>query len=122
MTGGSQNNFAAMSAANHHKQNKIKTMKTLTKILALAVLAGATTVMFVGCASDSHDHAGHSHGTAAAKPYPLAKCLVTDEAFEHGKPYTFVHEGQEIKLCCKDCLADFKKEPSKYLSKLNAPK
>ena len=45
-----------------------------------------------------------------------------NEGFDHGKPYTFVHEGQEIKLCCKDCLADFKKEPSKYLSKLNAPK
>ena len=95
-------------------------MKTLTKILALAVLAGATTFLFVGCASDGHE--GHHHGTAAVKPYPLTKCLVTDEAFEHGKPYTFVHEGQEIKLCCKDCLADFKKEPSKYLSKLNAPK
>ena len=96
-------------------------MKTMTKILALAVLAGATTFLFVGCASDGHDHSSHSHG-AAAKPYPLTKCLVTDEAFEHGKPYTFVHEGQEIKLCCKDCLADFKKDPSKYLSKLNAPK
>ena len=94
-------------------------MKTLTKVLALAVLAGATTFVFVGCASDGHED--HHHG-AAAKPYPLTKCLVTDEAFEHGKPYTFIHDGQEIKLCCKDCLADFKKEPSKYLSKLNAPK
>jgi len=96
-------------------------MKTFTKILALAVLAGATTMMFVGCASDGHAHAGYSQG-AAAKPYPLDKCIVTDEAFEHGKPYTFVHNGQEIKLCCEDCLADFKKDPAKYLSKLNAPK
>ena len=97
-------------------------MNTFTKSLALAVLAGATTILFVGCSSGGHDHSSHSHGTAAAKPYPLTKCLVTDEGFNHGKPYTFVHEGQEIKLCCKDCLADFKKEPSKYLSKLNAPK
>lgn len=44
-------------------------MKTFTKILALAVLAGATTILFTGCASDGHDHAGHSHG-ASAKPYP----------------------------------------------------
>ena len=95
-------------------------MKTLTKILALAVLTGATTLLFVGCAGVNTER--HHHRTAAVKPYPLTKCLVTDEAFEHGKPYTFVHEGQEIKLCCKDCLADFKKEPSKYLSKLNAPK
>jgi hypothetical protein len=95
-------------------------MNTFTKSLALAVLAGATTILFVGCSSSGHDHSSHSHGTAAAKPYPLTKCLVTDEGFDHGKPYTFVHEGQEIKLCCKDCLADFKKEPSKYLSKLTS--
>lgn len=55
-------------------------------------------------------------------PIPLTRCIVTDEAFEYGKPYTFVHQGQEIKLCCKDCLADFKKEPAKYLSKLNPSK
>ena len=96
-------------------------MKTLTKILALAVLAGATSILFVGCASDGHDHAGHSH-SAAVKPYPLNTCLVSGEGFDHGKPYTFVHDGQEIKLCCKDCLADFNKEPQKYLSKLNEPK
>ena len=96
-------------------------MNPLTQILTLAVLAGATAFLFTGCASGGHDHSGHSHG-AAAKPYPLNKCLVTDEAFEHGKPYTFVHDGQEIKLCCKDCLADFKKDPAKYLSKLDAPK
>jgi hypothetical protein len=88
------------------------------------IIAGALLVIaalgFVGCSSSGHDHSSHSHGTAAAKPYPLTKCLVTDDAFEHGKPYIFVHDGQEIKLCCKDCLADFKKEPSKYLSKLTS--
>lgn len=96
-------------------------MKTFTKTLALALLVGATTILFNGCASDGHDHQGHSH-SAAAKAYPLDKCIVTDEAFEHGKPYVFVHDGQEIKLCCKDCLADFQKSPAKYLAKLDAAK
>lgn len=90
------------------------------------IIAGALLVTaalgFVGCSSSGHDHSGHSHGTAAAKPYPLTKCLVTDEGFDHGKPYTFVYEGQEIKLCCKNCLADFKKEPARYLSRMTAPK
>lgn len=95
-------------------------MNTFTKSVALTGAFIAAALGFVGCSSDGHDHTGHSHGATAAKPYPLNKCLVTDEAFEHGKPYTFVHEGQEIKLCCKDCLADFKKEPSKYLSKLTS--
>lgn len=57
----------------------------------------------------------------AAKPYPLEKCLVSDEKLgEMGKPYVFTHEGQEIKLCCKSCLKDFNKDPAKYLKKLDA--
>lgn len=58
---------------------------------------------------------------AAAKPYPLEKCIVSDEKLgEMGKPYVFTHEGQEIKLCCKSCLKDFNKNPAKYLKKLEA--
>jgi YHS domain-containing protein len=101
-------------------------MKTTKSPLAVPALliAGALIVVaalgFTGCSSGHHDHSSHSPGSAVAKAYPLNKCLVTDEGFDHGKPYTFVHEGQEIKLCCKDCLADFKKEPSKYLSKLTS--
>lgn len=57
----------------------------------------------------------------AAKPYPLEKCIVSDEKLgEMGKPYVFTHEGQEIKLCCKSCLKDFNKNPAKYLKKLEA--
>ena len=31
---------------------------------------------------------------------------------EMGEPFVFVHEGREIKLCCKDCQKDFKKDPT----------
>lgn len=61
---------------------------------------------------------------AAAKPYPLTTCIVSGEKLDADssmKSYTFVHEGQEIKLCCKGCLKDFKKDPSKYLKKLSQP-
>jgi len=53
------------------------------------------------------------------KPYPLQTCVVTDEKLgEHGKPYVFTHEGQEVKLCCKSCLKDFKKDTAKYTKKI----
>lgn len=61
-------------------------------------------------------------GCTSARPYPLNRCLVTDESFERGTPYLFVHAGQEIKLCCKNCLARFKADPQQQLAKLNAPK
>ena len=55
-----------------------------------------------------------------AKPYPLTKCVVSDEKFEGSdmKPHEFVYQGQTIKLCCKSCLKDFNKEPAKYLKKI----
>jgi hypothetical protein len=55
-----------------------------------------------------------------AKAYPLDKCLVSDEKFEGSgmETYEFVHEGQTIKLCCKSCLKDFKKDPASHLKKL----
>ncbi len=58
---------------------------------------------------------------AKPKPYPLDTCLVSDEKLgSMGKPYVFVHEGQEIKLCCKACEKGFKKEPAKFMKKLEA--
>jgi hypothetical protein len=54
------------------------------------------------------------------KAYPLDKCVVSDEKIgDHGKPYVFTHKGQEVKLCCKDCLKDFKKDPDKYMKKID---
>lgn len=99
-------------------------MKKTKSLLIAAVFTVGGALAFVGCQSNGHhDHSSHSHGTSAAKAYPLKTCIVTDEKLgDHGKPYTFVHEGQEIQLCCDGCLEDFKKEPAKYLSKLNAKK
>lgn len=53
------------------------------------------------------------------KPYTLKTCPVSDEKLgEMGKPYVFVHEGREIKLCCESCKKDFKKNPAKFMKKI----
>ena len=57
------------------------------------------------------------------KAYPLDTCIVSDEkigADPGMKPYTFVHEGREVKLCCKSCLKGFKKDAAKYVAKIEA--
>ena len=62
-----------------------------------------------------------AEGDKKPKPYPLKTCLVADEEISDKgemKPYSFVHEGQEVKLCCKSCLKDFKKDTAKYMAKL----
>ena len=48
-------------------------------------------------------------------------CPVTDKPLgSMGKPLKVTVEGQEVFLCCDGCEEELKKEPAKYLAKLNA--
>jgi hypothetical protein len=82
------------------------------KLLALALVAGS--LAFAALAADEKK-------AAKAKPYPLKTCVVSDEPLggDHGEAYVFVHEGREVKLCCKPCLKDFNKDTAKYLKKMD---
>jgi hypothetical protein len=87
--------------------------KNLTVLTLVGALAAGMTITAPTFAADSKK----------PKPYPLKTCVVTDEEInEKGdmKPYAFVHEGREVRLCCKSCLKDFKKEPAKYMAKIDA--
>ncbi len=54
-----------------------------------------------------------------AKPYPLRTCIVTDNALESmGGSISRVHQGQQVKFCCKPCVRKFDAAPAKYLAKL----
>ena len=95
-------------------------MKIL-KIITGAALLGGLLAGPLAVTAAEHDHGGDAKGTnVTAKPYPLKTCIVSDEKFggDMGKPYVFVYQGQEIKLCCKDCKKKFDKEPAKYIKKL----
>ena len=86
-------------------------MKHLRKLAGLTLVAGLLVAPISSRAAEEKK----------AKPYPLKTCVVSDEKLgEMGKPYVFTHEGQEIQLCCKSCLKDFKKDPAKYLKKVDA--
>ena len=89
-------------------EDTMKILKTFTLAVLLSALAGSVSF---GADKETKDK---------DKPYPLDKCVVSDEKLgEMGKPYVFKHEGREVRLCCKDCLKDFKKDPAKYMKKLD---
>lgn len=76
------------------------------------LLACAGALLFASCAaSDS--------ATAGAKPYPLDTCIVTDNKLgSMGTPVSLVYQGQEVKFCCKPCVAKFHRNPDRYLAAL----
>lgn len=85
-------------------------MKRIQNLFAAALIATFLSTPFVTLAAEAKPK---------AKPYTLKTCLVSDEKLGGmGEPYTFVNEGQEIKLCCKSCLKDFNKDKKKYMKKL----
>ena len=91
-------------------------MKLNKSILTAVLLTGFAAGVLSVRADDKHkDH--------KAKPYPLKTCAVSGEEINDKgsmKPHVFVHEGQEVKLCCKSCLKDFMKEPAKFLKQIEA--
>lgn len=88
-------------------------MKNLKFVTAFVLIAGclASPLALIGADAKKTDK---------PKPYPLKTCVVSDEKFggDMGEPYVFTHEGREIKLCCKSCLKDFKKDTAKYVKKI----
>ena len=91
-------------------------MKTIQSICLTALVATFLANPAALPAADAA--AGKSEAAGKVKPYPLKTCVVSGEEIDEKgamKPYSFVYQGQEIKLCCESCKKDFDKNPKKYL-------
>src|SRR5882672_6032007 len=89
-------------------------MKLLKSAVRLLTVATIVALPVAGFAADEKK-------AEKPKPYTLKKCVVSDEELDEKgdmKPYVFTYEGREIKLCCESCLKDFRKDPAKYVKKI----
>ena len=92
---------------------KLKTMKSFKNFIAAFLTTLLLAAPLAGLAADEKK-------AEKPKPYPLTTCITDGEKLgSMGAPYVFTHEGREIKLCCKGCLPDFKKDSAKYVKKLD---
>jgi len=90
------------------------TMKTLKTLGILALTIPFLALPLAGRAEDTNAAAA-----TPPKPDKLTTCPVSgDKLGEMGKPYVFVYQGQEVKLCCSGCKKDFDKNPAPYLKKI----
>jgi len=81
---------------------------------------GCTPAM--GCCSGMAMTTPVADPSTNAVPDLLATCPVSGDKLDGdmGKPYVFIYQGQEVKLCCKACKKDFDKNPDKYVAKIRA--
>jgi hypothetical protein len=84
-------------------------------------LAGTDSSCGGGCASEPAPAKLTAAANSAAAAYPLDTCVVSGEKLgEMGEPvdYIYKEDGEPdrlVRLCCKMCIAKFKKDPAKYL-------
>ena len=96
-----------------------------TTLLIVGSFAAALSLSLSSCGDDksSTENTEPETKTApeSADAYPLKVCVVSGEELgSMGKPVVIDHNGTEVRFCCKDCVADFNKEPEKYLAMLKA--
>lgn len=61
-----------------------------------------------------------AENTPSSSTYPLNICVVSgDKLGQMGAPTVINYKGSEVRLCCKNCLKDFEKDPDKYLKRLH---
>ena len=88
-------------------------MKKLKNLTTALLATSLISCPLLGLAADND-------AQKKPKPYTLKTCIVSGEKLgEMGKPVVYVHEGREVKFCCKDCVKDFKKDPAKYVKKID---
>jgi hypothetical protein len=83
----------------------------MKRTIATIALAAISTVATLALADDAK----------SPKPYPLKTCLVSGEKLGEGgmTPVAITNDNQIIKFCCANCVKDFKKDPAKYMKKLD---
>jgi YHS domain-containing protein len=87
-------------------------MKKLKPLIVGSLLAAFCLTAITALAGDQPEK-------PKLKPYTLKVCVVSgDKLGEMGDPFVYEYEGREIKFCCKGCVKDFKKDPAKYLKKI----
>lgn len=76
-------------------------------IIASAI--AATAIILASCAAP-----GGSEATGVKK-YTSTACAVSGNKLgSMGDPVTKVYGNQEVKFCCKPCVAKYEKNPEKY--------
>ena len=107
-------------------------MKNHTRTLLAATFALVATALISAAdaptpAAPSTDPAASPSIAVAKESYPLTTCVVSGEPLEGGMggPVDYIHKeagkpDRLVRFCCKACIAEFKKDPAKYLAKIDA--
>lgn len=90
-----------------------------TKKLIAVMAAGIIGTAVYG--GNALAHEGHrAEKATGAKQGKNVICPVTGDKIDPRSNVTYTYKGKVYRFCCAGCIADFKKDPEKYIRKMKA--
>jgi hypothetical protein len=96
-------------------------MRFLPTALVVLALSGLAIAFQEQAAKPASAPAEDAQLIAKQLPsYPLNVCPISKESLDAmGKPMDMIHEGRLVRLCCKSCVKEFKKDPAPILKSID---
>ncbi len=96
----------------------IRTLSLATALLTLSAVAFAQETKPVAPAVEAV--AAQAGVIQSTDGYPLGTCVLSGEKLKKGKMKVVEVEGRTIKVCCGNCAKKVKKDPARFIKKLDA--
>src|SRR3989338_4330388 len=95
----------------------VKTIVSIIAVMGLAVFAASGYAM-MGCSMSGHSAHAEEVGAEKAGAIVNKACPITGEAVDKSAIYEY--KGKVYGFCCPMCIEEFKKDPEKYVGKIEA--
>ena len=96
--------------------------RTLVLVMLGIFVCSAVFAMCGVCGSGDTKETKKSASAVVPVKVNNTICPVMGEKVDMKNPVTIEHDGKIYNLCCPMCTAEFKKEPAKYIAKIEAQK
>ena len=96
-------------------------MKRYMYLAVLGLVVFASVAFAMSCGADM-SHEGHGkapQAESAAIDAGNKICPVLGEPIDEAAKTTYEYEGKIYNFCCAGCIEEFKKEPQRYIDKVN---
>ena len=94
-------------------------------LAALTVINFGAVLFGMSCCAHASEVSGSMDAQAKSKAVDIGNkiCPVLGEPIDETSKATYEYKGKVYNFCCAGCIDAFKKEPQKYIDKINqAPK
>jgi len=95
--------------------------KNIAVVVVMSIVVLVCAAAFAQGDTSDQASSGNTQAAPAAKKVNNTICPVSGKPVDMSNPVTAEYNGKIYNFCCTDCVAQFKADPEKYISKMQEP-